>query len=210
MRYLFKLKMNKIDSNISRNFIKEQIDMYLTNAQEVYVKKYCQGERESRLRLSIQDKGVELVDGLCKQHDTGNIFNLSTSQSRSSLPDDFWFMVRGEATVSNGSCGNVACDVMVKQNGDDDPYKRSDIFFREVWISFRDKGIEVDFNDMDIKRISLLYMPLMEPINDSNGCKLPSFSHQEIVELAAQMASADYNPQNVNVRTLQVRQNLNS
>ena len=147
MHYEFKLKLNKIDSQDYSNFLVPEIDWYLNEAQELFVK-YRYGSKSNQ-KLEGFEVTQKRIDDLRNLVVKDRILPAISSSSDPAmfevhLPSDYMFSVRVYANGAKESCeGRLSC---IQTQHDDltdtlkNPFYAPSFEWREVPIVFGTSG----------------------------------------------------------------------
>lgn len=207
MHYDFKMKFNKIDSQLNRNLLVPQIDWILNEAQEIFVKTIAEPRfPNSYLGLESSQRTIDDIRTLIVPDKEVLVTN-----NVATLPTDYMFFVKGEAIMSKGSCSNVRGTLFVRQHDDLfelSDFDKSSFEWRTVNIVFNQNGIKLFAEDFTVNKLSITYVKTLSYIHNAqkfnggqyklpNGvtlsgtkdCELPPHTHREIVDIAVLLAS---------------------
>lgn len=220
MHYIFKQKLNKLDSNRNRMLQIPEIDALLNEAQLKYIKlmafprfrleKFDVGQRSIDSIRSIVQSNVQLTE------DT-NI--TATNEQWFILPSDYLFYVDGRCLITGGVCQAVKGQIYIYQHDlefRESPFNDPSLVWREVPATFDGNYLRtynagkftIDSVFLDyIRRPAYMHFAAGMPggsyvsfLKDTNGnnitltgtqdCELPEVTHDDIVDLAVFLASA--------------------
>jgi hypothetical protein len=209
MQYDFKQKLNKGDSQQYKNLLIPEIDWLLNEAQELFVKLVANPRVRNQLGFETSQRTIDdirtiVVNNYCSTVTT----NIVT------LPADYWYFLKGDVTMTKGTCVNVKGNFYVKQHDDEfekSPFDKSNFEWRHVNGVFYEDGIRL-FTDgsFTISNFCLSYikrLPYIHNAKDFTGgtytlpsgvvlttfenCPLPEGTHREIVDLAVLIATGN-------------------
>lgn len=222
MHYDFKSKINKIDSQKTKNFLVPEIDWLLNEAQELFVKLIAEPRIKKPEGFEVGQRTIDDIKTLIRKQFFQNnqciAATLVDSKTYSVLlPNDYMFYTSSRAIATKGQCINKPLVVHIRQ--DDDLFQESvfDIAsfeWRETNGLFSNQSLLV-YTDgtFNISHVCLNY--IKKPVyihnaQDSAGgqyylpdnttlltgsvnCELPAHVHREIVDLAVLIASGNIN-----------------
>ena len=124
MHYEFKLKLNKIDSNDYSNIIIPEVDWYLNEAQDIFVKQRYGISNAKRQGFEVTQKRIDdlkmlVVKGFIPPAPI--ISQADTNTYEICLPENYLFLIRSKVDISklDGSCP-MKMDVGIIQVQHDD------------------------------------------------------------------------------------------
>lgn len=211
MHYDFKMKFNKIDSQVNRNLLVPEIDWLLNEAQEIFVKNIAEPRSlgsylgfETSQRTIDDIRTIVIPDVDCSTLVAGTTDTFE-------LPSDYWFYVKSVAYMTKGSFSDVQGTVFIRQHEDlfeISDFDKSSFEWRTVNAVFNKNGIKVFANDFTVNKLRITYLKKLDYIHNAtkfnggqynlpNGvtlsgtknCELPPHTHREIVDIAVMLAS---------------------
>ena len=108
MHYEVKLKLNKVDSQDYENLIVPEIDWYLNEAQDIFIKQRYGISNNKRRGFEASQKRIDDLRQIVVK---GRILPFTTSTSdlnafEACLPTDYLFYIRSRLSISKGDCGD--------------------------------------------------------------------------------------------------------
>ena len=148
MHYEVKLKLNKVDSQDYENLIVPEIDWYLNEAQNIFIKQRYGISNNKRQGFETTQKRI---DDLRKLVVKGNILPFATSSVdlnayEACLPEDYMFHIRSRANINKEDCGQKLGVSTVQIQHDDldtvlqDPFYSPSFEWEEIPIVFMQGG----------------------------------------------------------------------
>ena len=148
MHYEVKLKLNKIDSQDYENLIVPEIDWYLNEAQDIFIKQRYGISNNKRKGFEASQKRIDDLREIVVK---GIIIPFITSSSdinafESCLPNDYMFHIRSRIDLSKDKCGDKEAVSSVQIQHDDlnevlnDPFYSPSFEWEEVPIVFMQSG----------------------------------------------------------------------
>lgn len=215
MHYDFKVKLNKIDSQVYPNLMVPEIDWTLNEAQNMYIKNLAQPRIPNGKGFEVNKRITEDLKSLVLEVD--NLPLVLTSDGISytcTLPTDYLFYISSYVKLSKDNCINERGEIYVVQHDDRhliNPFTKPSFEWREVNALFTSQGLRL-FTDgtFTVDQIILTY--LKQPVyihaagNFRGGtytlpggasfsgyqdCELPDHTHSEIVDLAVLIATGE-------------------
>jgi len=146
MHYEVKLKLNKVDSQDYENLIVPEIDWYLNEAQDIFIKQRYGISNNKRKGFEASQKRI---DDLREIVSKGTIIPFATSSAdlntfEACLPDDYMFYIRSRIDIQKEGCGEKQAVSAVQIQHDDlnevlsDPFYSPSFEWEEVPIVFMD------------------------------------------------------------------------
>jgi|TARA_Y100000296_G_C5082870_1_gene210851 hypothetical protein len=146
MHYEFKLKLNKVDSLDYSNFQIPEIDWYLNEAMNVFMKqKYGIFSSKGVGFETIQKRIDDLRNLVVKEGLTTGLSQTDSNTFEASLPGDYIFLVRAKATASKKGCKKKELTCVQVQHDDlngilEDPYYSPSYEWGELPLVFGTTG----------------------------------------------------------------------
>ena len=178
MHYDFKKKLNKVDSQKHKNILIPEIDWTLNEALGIFVKTVSNPRIQMFRGFEINQRSVDDIKPLVIPNEWLNI-----NDNIVTLPDNYWFFVKGKVEISKKDCGKVIASFTPRQQDDDfkdSVFDNSSFKWRNVNGIFYENKIEL-FTDGSFtnNRFKLSYIKLHPYIHNAedfrNGTyKLPS------------------------------------
>jgi len=148
MHYEVKLKLNKIDSSDYENLTVPEIDWYLNEAQDIFIKQRYGISNNKRQGFETTQKRI---DDLRKLVVKGNIIPFTTSSVdlnsyEACLPENYMFHIRSRANISKETCATKLGVSTVQVQHDDldsilqDPFYSPSFEWEEIPIVFMEGG----------------------------------------------------------------------
>ena len=211
MHYDFKRKFNKIDSQKNRNLLVPEIDWYLNEAAELFVKKVAEPKTYNGLGFETSQRITDDIKTIVKHRQilTPDGNNIIT------LPPDYLYFIRGRVVMSKGNCTGKKGVLVIREHSDlfeEQPFYKSSFEWRTVNGLFTELGLELFTDDsFTIDSIELSYIRKMVFFHNAQDfntgsyrhlgtqqlltgtvqCELPEHTHREIVDIAVQLASSE-------------------
>ena len=229
LEYAFKSKINKIDSAQNKNFIIPEIDLALNEGMELFIKTIAQPRVSKRYGFEKNQRSIDDIRTIVVED-----FNCDLAEGYTdtySLPDDYWFYLKGYTIISKGDCTNEKARLYIQQHDDEfqeSPFDCSSFEWREVNGTFIEDGIRLYYDDFTVDNLLITYirkpayMHNAYAYNSSTGykspsgvvytgtqdCELPEGTHSEIVDLAVLIATGKINSPEYQLKLNQL--NLNN
>lgn len=212
MHYDFKMKFNKIDSQSNRNFLVPEIDWLLNEAARIFVTLIAEPRKSKQLGFETSLKSIEDISTIVVSDD--NDWRTVTNNV-ATLPDDYWYLIRGRVKASKGKCIDEIGRFQIVQHDD---MTEESIFYKSSfeWRRFNahrfDGGIKFltdgtfTINDVCfnyIRKMSYMHNAVAfraggynSPLDGvlltgSVNCELPETTHSEVVDIAVMIASGN-------------------
>lgn len=201
MHLQFKFGLDKLDALNYPNFLPEEIDLLLNQAQDRIVKQRYGITNPKRTSFEETQKRTEDLKNVVKTAvitpQAYSVNNIDTNSRYCLLPTDHWFIVQ-ERVKLRYSCNNVNTDVMVEVRPIQhvefdkvvkDPFKGPDN--TKVLRLMDDSKVELIFapNTSILEyRLRYIKQPVRISISVPTNCELSEHLHQEIVDEAISIA----------------------
>lgn len=227
MHYDFKMKFNKIDSQSNRNFKVPEIDWLLNEAAEIFVKMIAEPRIRKELGFETSQRTLEDIASIVVSND--NDWS-SVTNNVLTLPDDYWYLIKGRIKVTKGVCKNIVARFHLTQHDDmneEKPLYKSSFEWRRFNAHRFDGGIK--FFDDGIFTITdgcINYIRRMSFMHNANAyvnntyisaegvtltgtedCELPVTTHSEIVDIAVLLASGNIQTSDYQVKLNKLKLN---
>jgi hypothetical protein len=226
MHYDFKSKLNKIDSQQTRNLKIPEIDWKLNEAQELFVKMVAKPRLKNSLGFETSQRSIDDIRTV-----VNDSYCLTVVNNVLALPGDYWHFLSGTSYMNKGECVEFPATITIRQHDDDfenSPFDCSSFEWRVVNAIFTKDGIKLhDDGTFTNKRACISYiktlpyihnaeswrggggynLPSGELLTGTQDCILPAHTHREIVDLAVLIAAGDLQLPDYQVK--QAKLNLN-
>lgn len=210
MHYDFKKKFNKVDSQKNRNVLVPEIDWFLNEAEEIFIKLIAEPRGKSNLGFETSQRTTEDIKSIVVSKTI--VPNPETKVV--TLPVDYKYYIAGNCTITKEKCTNKKAKFFIVQHDDeneDSIFNESSFEWREVNAVFNSGGLQV-FTDgtFTVNNVSITYirktlymhnaedfrvggyiMPSGVALTGSVNCELPDHTHREIVDIAVMLASSE-------------------
>lgn len=117
MHLQFKLAVDKADSLNSPNFLPEEIDVYLSDAQEQFISQRAYGNNFKREALEETQKRVKDLQSLTKNYEVAPLASTPDNKPNGvfvELPSDYRYALNEEALGTQLDCHGNSTSVRVK------------------------------------------------------------------------------------------------
>jgi hypothetical protein len=214
----FKRKFNKIDSQKNRNILVPEIDLYLNEAAELFVKKVAQPKKSVGLGFEQTQRMTEDIKSIV----VPGVW-LPVTNNIITLPLNYLYYGRGRVRISKGTCLNQEAVLNVEEHRDlfeESSLYSSNFEWRTVNGVFSQEGINV-FTDgtFTITEAKLTYIrkqnyfhnaqdfgagsynhPSGVTLSGTVQCELPEHTHREIVDIAVMLAASEVQTSDLQVK----------
>lgn len=209
MHYDFKIKSNKLDSQQNRNFTIPEIDWFLNEGTDFFVKKIVAPRIRANTGFEINQRAIDdvrtlVVDNECFPVPEGNYVV--------DLMPEYLFYISGTVIMNKGKCSDVVGTLKIQQHDDlfeTSPFDKSSFEWREVNATFVKDGIRI-FTDGTFTCTSACIKYVKKPkyihnaqdfeggsythpsgtvLTGTRDSELPEHVHREIVDIAVMLAS---------------------
>jgi len=109
MHEQFKIGLDKVDSLSVPNFLPEEVDIFLNNAQEQFIEQRAYGGNPKRQGLEETQKRLDDLKNITKNFDSATFIQNSNNKPNGSfvnLPTDYRHAMEEEVEVSYVDCNN--------------------------------------------------------------------------------------------------------
>lgn len=218
MHYDFKKKLNKVDSQQNRNLLIPEIDWALNEALELYVKIIAQPRMKSYFGFEVNQRSIDDIRTLVVNNQCLDVIDNVVE-----IPAEYWHFIKGDITMSKGSCTNVKGNFYIRQHDDDfenSPFDKSSFEWRAVNGVFFDGGIKVyDDGTFTNNQLCISYIkkhPYIHNAEDfrtgtyklpsgivltgTSSCVLPEHTHREIVDIAVLLVTGEIQGQDYQLK----------
>ena len=141
MHYDYKMKLNKVDSNVYKNFRIEETDAKLNEAIEIFIKRVAEPRKTSHLGFEKSQRIIDDIRPLVVNEDCINVVNNIVA-----LPPEYMFYLRGDVTMTKGTCTDVKGKIHVQQHDDsfeESVFDKSSFEWRHVNALFTEQGMKL-------------------------------------------------------------------
>lgn len=206
MHYMFKLKLNKGDSQNFRNFLVPEIDLFLNEAQTIFVKTIAEPRFRTQLGFETNHRTIEDIRPIVITDASATI-----TSDVVTLPNNYWYYTKSKCKITKGNCTGLDAKVIVRQHDDDfenNPFYESSFEWREVNAVFNKDGIKLYPKNFTVSDFKLSYIKKPAYIHDAEShsgsgyvslsqgtltgfqnSELPIDTHAEIVDIAVMIAT---------------------
>lgn len=218
MQLDFKRKFNKIDSQKNRNILVPEIDLYLNEAAELFVKKVAQPKVNNGLGFETTQRITEDIKSIVMPGTWLPVVNNIIS-----LPPLYLYYIKGKVKITKGNCPAVETKLSIEEHRDEfeeSLFYKSSFEWRVVNGIFTSAGIEVftdgTFTITEAKISYIRKIPYFHNAQDFGAgsyihpsgvtltgtvpCDLPEHTHREIVDIAVMLASSEVNTSDLQVK----------
>jgi hypothetical protein len=209
MHYDFKKKFNKVDSQKNRNFLVPEIDWFLNEAAELFVKRVAQPKADNGLGFEMSQRLIEDIKTLV----VGGTWTAVTNNVIT-LPSNYLYFVRCRVKLSKGICTGKEAVLYVREHNDlfeESQFYNSSFEWREINGLYETQGIQA-FTDgtFTIDEAKLSYIRKMAYMHNAQdfgtgsynhpsgvtltgtvNCDLPEHTHREVVDIAVMLAASE-------------------
>jgi len=225
MHYDFKVKFNKIDSQVNRNLLIPEIDWLLNEGQEIFVKSIAEPRSpNSYLGFETSQRTIDDIRTIVMP-DVECTTKVSGTTDTFVLPTDYWFFSKGVAEMEKGVSPNIQTangTIFIRQHDDLfelSDFDKSSFEWRTVNAVFNRNGIKVFTNGFTVTKLRITYLKKLDYIHNANkfnggqyilpsgvtlsgtiNCELPPHTHREIVDIAVMLASGDLQMPDYNIK----------
>lgn len=184
MHYEFKVKLNKIASGNYPNLLIPEIDWYLNEAQEIFIKQRYGVTNNKKGGFETSQKRIDDLRELVQTNTAPAALEIlpdlgMTQAYGSVVPNDYMFLVRAKAIATKGSCSERFLTCIQSQHDDlnnilTDPFYSPSFEWAETPLIFKKTGGGNDlitFSDgtFTISNIVLDYIKIPQRIQFPSG-----------------------------------------
>jgi len=208
MHTSFKLGLDKVDSLGYPNFLEDEIDLFLNQAQERIVKQRLGVNNIKQAGFEAIQKRTDDLRELVKNATLTPIAQTSDNKPTGvfvTLPTDYWFIINEEVNLSftcNGTTQSNRIMVRPIQHDDynkiiKDPFNKPSKDEFIVRLMYQNYVELITGVNETVTAYYLRYIkkPLKMDYNNSVDCELADHIHQEIVDEAIKIALEDIEAQ---------------
>ena len=234
MHYDFKQKLNKVDSQLYRNFRVPEIDWKINEAYELYVKSIAEPRHRNHLGFEVNQRTIDDLRTIVV-NDISLALTVPVTGTPTeilyNIPTEYMFYLSGKATLTKGTCGTKTARIIIRQHDDrheESPFDNSSYEWGEVNARFVGNTLKIftdgTFNISDIKinyikKHNYIHnaqdflpgatynLPDGTPLTGSQNCELPEHTHREIVDIAVLITTGDLQIPDYQIK--QAKVNLN-
>lgn len=226
--YGFKRSLNKIDSQKYRNLLVPEIDNYINEARELFVKMVAMPRRYNHLGFETNQRAIDDVRLLVEKETVASPGNVMP------IPEQYWFFLRVRPTIQTDNCPAVELkkNVFIRQHDDEygaSPFDVSDYNWRTVNGVFDKTGIVFadDNTSITVPSVKLTYIRKLKWVHNAEDHKGGSYTipggqsltgiqnddeltaHREIVDIAVQIATGELETSQMSQRYSTSKININ-
>ena len=210
MHYDFKRKFNKVDSQKNKNFLVPEIDWFLNEAAELFVKKVAEPKAVNGLGFESSQRIIDDIKTIVTEGTW-----LPVTNSLITLPADYLYFVRCRVRLSKNNCKSQEAVLYIREHRDlfeESTFYNANFEWREVNGVYNSQGIQ-SFTDgtFTIDEAKLTYIrkwpyfhnaqdfgttgsyvhPSGVTLTSTVQCDLPAHVHREIVDIAVMLAASE-------------------
>lgn len=209
MHYDVKFKLNKVDSQKYRNLLIPEIDWALNESAELFVKMVAMPRFDTPLGFEKTRRNIDDIRTVVVPNKALTLTKAS-NEYVAAFPADYWFFVKGKATLTKGSCSAIA-SIKDRQLDDDfdAAFYRSSFEWRELNATSDEEGLRL-YTDgsFTVATASMFYIKRMAYMHNASNfrdgsyklnaattltgqvqCELPEGVHKEVVDIAVLLIS---------------------
>lgn len=194
----FKLRLDKLDSLNYPDILPEEIDSFLNNAQEVFIKDRYGITNTKRQSFEETQKRAEDLKNVVVNYITTplahNSSNIDDNAQYVNLPEDHWFIVEDRAKITYKDCNgkNITERVRIEAinhdefaNVIDNPFKKPSTT-RLVKLMTNGNLELIHSPDVTINEYHLRYIkqPNKVSLDDNITFELSEHTHSEIIDIS--------------------------
>jgi hypothetical protein len=216
MHNSFRFGLDKMDNLNYPNFLPEEIDLLLNQAQERFVKQRYGITNTKRTSFEETQKRTddlkELIRDIVLNGAVSNISNISPQARFFTLPTDYWFTIQERVEQSCDKCNDHVVYLTDEETGlitqynvkyaevrptqhlefdktIKDAFKRPD-YDKVLRLMYTDKAELVTATYCNVVNYKLRYIkkPVSISLTTPTNCELSDHTHQEIVDSAIVIA----------------------
>lgn len=230
MHNIFKIGMDKVDSLSSPNFLPEEIDVLLNNAQDQLVSQRAFGNNPKREGLEETQKRLDDLKNIITNYSTGTFTNTVDNKTNGvfvDLPSNYRHAIQEEAVISYNDCTGTAAtnEVEIVPISHDrynriikDPFNKPDteVVYRlgfgvnagtERFELISDSAVTVSTYKLRYIREpqEMRYGTVYQTPTTDIDCELSDYLHKEIIALAVKNALEDIESQRYQTSKIELR-----
>jgi len=117
MHIQFKIGVDKTDSLNSANFLTEEIDLYLSDAQEEFIEQQAYGNNPKKSYLEETQQNVKNLQSITRNANITTFLNNADNKPNGTfveLPDDYRHAIEEDITVQYLDCNNQIQTVQIE------------------------------------------------------------------------------------------------
>lgn len=219
--YSFKRKLNKVDSQKYRNLLVPEIDTYINEARELFVKMVAMPRRYNHLGFETTQRATDDIRLLVEKQ------TIAVSNNVLILPPDYWFFLAVKPYIKTDTCPEVKVqnNVTIRQHDDNygSVFDISDYNWRVVNGVFEKNSVVFceDNPNVQVVQAELVYLRKLKWVHNAEdhkggtyklpgGASLTGFqdddeltAENEIVDIAVKLATGE-------IETSQISQQYSS
>ena len=164
---MFKLKLNKGDSQNFRNFLVPEIDLFLNEAQTIFIKTIAEPRFRTQLGFETSHRTIEDIRPLVITDANTTITNNVVA-----FPNNYWYHIKSKCKIASGSCTDLDAKVFLRQHDDDlenNPFYESSLEWREVNGVMNKDGIKLYPKNFTVSDFKLSYIKKPVYIHDAES-----------------------------------------
>lgn len=201
MHISFKFGLDKLDSNNYPNFEDEEVDLLLNQAQDRYVKQRMGNNNAKRQSFEESEKRTDDLKNVLVNAILTPAANTTENKPNGvfvTLPDTYWFAMNEDCAISYSDCHGATVSRISKiraiQHDDynniiEDPFNKP---WKNEIVRLMENG-KVELISESGQTITTYYLryikrPNRISITTPTNCELSEHTHQEIVDMAIQIA----------------------
>jgi len=210
----FKIIYDKTDSLNYPNFLPEEVDVFLNNAQDKFIEQRAYGNNARREGLEETQKRADDIREVIKNYTTSPSTSSSANKPNGrfvTLPTDYRHAIQEEVLISYTDCNDVTQSKTVEviplthdryNRAINDPFNKpnTDKVLRLVYEGGQFELLFAQGTSITTYRLRYIKTPqrirygtVYSTPTTNQDCELADHTHIEIVNLAAQMALENIN-----------------
>jgi hypothetical protein len=207
----FRQAMDRLDSSAYPDFLPEQVDYFLNEAYNRFIKTRYSGNNPAKTSVEETQKRTDdlrnliVTDFANTSLNTNevNIYNVSltslfTNEGRTvSSTNQYMFYFRGRVKVSSQSCGSNYVSIRIYDHDEinkvlDDPFKKP-VIYEPVGYFEGDNLCVVTDGTFTVDNFKLSYIKIPTPVSYSDNITFETapHTHKEIITIAVYVALED-------------------
>jgi hypothetical protein len=209
MHYDFKKKFNKVDSQKNRNLLVPEIDWFLNEAEEIFIKIVAFPKFRTRLGFEVSQRTIDDIYSIVVESSP-----ITVAANIIALPPDYRYFARCRVLMTKGACVDAEGVLFIREHRDlfeESSFYKGSFEWREVNGIYQEAGIRT-FTDgtFTITEAILTYIRKTEYMHNAadfpggtytlpsgivltatSDCELPEQTHREIVDIAVALAAGE-------------------